>query len=292
MVNPISGNLINPFPASETNQLMPTSTSQNSDIFRNSDPADPLNGLNMDQWNIPFADKQKIQFARFLYGLNYQTFNSMSASQGQQVPAEGFTPQDTYNFLQNYFSKNPTFSPTTSTSPSSTSQQTGTSTSTTDVPSQTTSSTQNTLTQLQEYFSPENTAQRILDVATSFFNVSQIEQNQGNTEASRQNFANLIGTAIDEGFKQAGYKSNQWPDAVQSGVDKTHSLVSSGLDSFVKNGIDAQTANSVSPTEKIAAYRQEAALYFDQFKKAFEPGDYTAQGVIQAFSQDTYSKMG
>jgi tRNA splicing ligase len=83
--------------------------------------------------------------------------------------------------------------------------------------------------------SPEATAERIVAFATGFYGRYK-EQNAGKSEEENlNNFLNIIGGGIDKGFNDAkdilkGLKV--YEGEVESGVDKTYSLVLQGLDSF------------------------------------------------------------
>ena len=83
--------------------------------------------------------------------------------------------------------------------------------------------------QFMEYFSPEKTADRILDFSLGFFGNSQQYKEGGNTEESRQSFADIIGAAIQKGFDQALGTLGKLPDKTQEEVDETHTRVFDGL---------------------------------------------------------------
>jgi hypothetical protein len=83
---------------------------------------------------------------------------------------------------------------------------------------------------LPDYWNAENTAQRIVDFATSFF---------GLNEGSNSDFFKMIRDAIEEGFKQAGDQMSDMPDAVKKLTSDTHDLVLKKLDDWAKaQGID------------------------------------------------------
>ncbi|MDX1392410.1 MAG: DUF5610 domain-containing protein [Rheinheimera sp.] len=83
--------------------------------------------------------------------------------------------------------------------------------------------------------SPEATAERIVAFATGFYGRYK-ELNSGKSEEENlNNFLNIIGGGIDKGFNDAkdilkGLKV--YEGEVETGVDKTYSLVMQGLDSF------------------------------------------------------------
>ena len=98
------------------------------------------------------------------------------------------------------------------------------------------SSTFDPIQALQEYFSPENTATRILDFTLGFFTKSSMFREGGDTEDARIKFADYIGAAIQKGFDQAIKSLPPLDEKTQAGVDTTHRIVFDGLDSFKQNG--------------------------------------------------------
>ena len=224
-----------------------------------------LKGLNLDQLNLSKDAKQKVFWAKTQFELNYQVIRSINTSQGVSTSNETFSFKGSYEFLQKSSGQDSAFL--------SPAQLGGT--------QNKAQPTQDALTELQKYFSPENTAARILDVATSFFSVSETGQTQGNTEAARRTFADFIGGAINEGFKQAQGLLGNLPEDVQAGVDKTHTLVFSGLENFVKNGVAPEKEAPGGVFEKIAAYRQEAHKQMELLKTASGATGYNANGDLQ-----------
>lgn len=91
---------------------------------------------------------------------------------------------------------------------------------------------------MKDYFSPENTADRIVDFATSFFPNSAQFKSKGNTEEARGEFADIMRKAVQKGFDQAMGKLGKVPQNVQDGIDKTHDLTFKGIDDFVKHGMN------------------------------------------------------
>lgn len=95
------------------------------------------------------------------------------------------------------------------------------------------------LASMQDYFSPENTAGRIVDFATAFFPMSEAFKKGGDTEEARAQFAETMRAAVQKGFDQAaGILGKNLPKNVQEGIDKTHELTFKGFDDFVKNGLN------------------------------------------------------
>lgn len=252
----------------------------------NSDAFDPLNGANIDKWNLSFADKLKIQFARIQFGLSYQVMNAMNTLQETQSSPQNLFSSANYEFLQNIISQ---FQSSSQTLPPGSSDTTG---ETADVPATATQNAEDALKHLKEYFSPENTAKRILDVATSFFGLRASAATEGDTEASRQTFSDFIGGAIDEGFRQARKHLWQLPLDIQNGVDQTHELITDGLTRFVQGVTGSDQADSSSNMSKIATFHQEAVQIFSQVRSIFVPGDYDSLGKVQAISMATFNKTG
>lgn len=265
------------------NELFPMFNSGTA-TSSNTNAADPLNGLNINQWNLSSDAKLKIQYARFQFGLSYNIFQAMNTSQGQQASSSSFSLQESYNLLNkiHMVSQTPA-TPEVASPEDSTVDDTA-------VASHKISTTQELLKGLQDFFSPENVAQRILDVATSYFSVSETVQNHGNTEESRALFADLMEKSIDQGFTHTQYHLGDLPDDIQKGVDETHALINEGLAEFAKSGIDKGRRNEGSIVEKIAEYYLESAQWFDQIKKALTPSDYNSQGKLERISMETFSK--
>ncbi|MBF0503012.1 MAG: DUF5610 domain-containing protein [Candidatus Riflebacteria bacterium] len=285
MIDPISPIQTDSPSTSKITEVLPATTSESSDITTtNSDVADPLNGLNIDNWNLSSKAKSEIQYARIQFELTYLIFHSMRTSQVQQSTMDNFSSLASDKLFHKVSGLDPVSAVSTPIIPANSFDNK------TDTTAQKISNASNALTRLQEYFSPERTARRVLDVFSSLFDVSKIAKDEGNTEASRKKFANFIENAFSDGFKQAASRSGKLSKDVQEGVDKTHSLITSGLADFAKNGIDAKKASSRSFTEKITAYQQESAQHFDQVKKSFAPSDYNAQGELQAITMDIFSK--
>ena len=240
---------------------LPVNVNNNSKSADSASHSDPFKGLNIDQFGLSTDARNKVGWAKAQFELNYQVLRSVNSSQGVETSQETFSFKSSYEFLQKASGGNDVQA-----GPESTVENTA---------------EQDALAKLQEYFSPENTAKRILDVATSFFGVSETGQTLGNNEAARQKFADSIGGAINQGFSQARDILGKLPDDVSAGIDKTHSLVFSGLADFVKNGIPPEKSQSGGVFEKIAAYRQEAALNSQRLVKSSTGGSYNANGDVQ-----------
>ncbi|MDR3210788.1 MAG: DUF5610 domain-containing protein [Planctomycetota bacterium] len=124
---------------------------------------------------------------------------------------------------------------------------------------------------LKDYFSPEKTADRILDFSTSFFANSKSFKEKGDTEESRAEFAELMRGAIQKGFDQAmGKLGSNLPEKVQEGIDKTHELTFNGIDDFVKYGMNR---NREDKNQQL----------FDSLQ------NYVSYSTSQTYSQKNYS---
>lgn len=86
---------------------------------------------------------------------------------------------------------------------------------------------------LPEYWNAENTSQRIVDFATSFY---------GLTESAGQDFYELMVGAIEEGFSQARGLLGKLPGAVDNLVTETHELTLQKLEAWaLEQGIEVRT---------------------------------------------------
>jgi hypothetical protein len=98
---------------------------------------------------------------------------------------------------------------------------------------------------LPEYWNAENTSQRIVDFATSFYSMFK---------GSGQDFLAMIKDAIDKGFSQAKDITGDLPDAVGKLVNNTHDLVMKKLDAWAKDqGITTEAGQTADQTVAQAA---------------------------------------
>jgi hypothetical protein len=79
---------------------------------------------------------------------------------------------------------------------------------------------------LPEYWNAENTSQRIVDFAVSFFELY---------EGAPEEYLDMIKSAIDEGFGQARDMIGEAPDEVRKLTDDTYELVMSKLDAWAQS---------------------------------------------------------
>jgi hypothetical protein len=101
------------------------------------------------------------------------------------------------------------------------------------------------LDKLAAMFTPEATAGRIFDFASSWY--GQWLKGGEDTSENRQAFADYIGAAVEKGFKEAQGILGKLPDEVQGGIDQTHSSVWEKINDFIANGL------TKSPEELAAA---------------------------------------
>jgi len=89
--------------------------------------------------------------------------------------------------------------------------------------------------ELTDYFSPENTAQRIVDFAASFFGSYQTNHaDDADSSATVDNFKQLMSDAINQGFAEAlgmlnGATDNELPSYVNDTISQTYDLVQEKL---------------------------------------------------------------
>ncbi len=91
-------------------------------------------------------------------------------------------------------------------------------------------------------FSPEATAERIVNLATGFFGLYQQQNPDEAPDSALSNFLSTIRDAIDEGFEEAREiltSLRALTDEISNTIDETYDLVQQGLDRFEQE----QTAN-------------------------------------------------
>lgn len=130
---------------------------------------------------------------------------------------------------------------------------------------------------MQDYFSPKNTANRILDFATSFFELSDAYKKNGDTEAARNEFAEMMKDAVQKGFDQALGSLGKLDQKTQDSIDETHDLIWKGFDDFIKNGLNKD--------------KKEQGIYsaLEQFSLNFQMS-YSEKTVAYNPSGMTYSE--
>lgn len=148
------------------------------------------------------------------------------------------------------------------------------------------------LTRLLDYFSPENTAQRLLDAAVILFNARETTHPEAAGE-TRRSFFESIGRAIDEAFKQVLRRAGKLSAAVQGEVGKTQSLIFSGLQTLSEKGIDAERIAPIgSAMEQLDTFCRESIRCFDQLEHIFARSGYDIHGISRLISTETFSRKG
>lgn len=134
---------------------------------------------------------------------------------------------------------------------------------------------------LKDYFSPEKTADRIVDFATAFFPLSDSYKKGGDTEESREEFAEIMRKAIQKGFDQAMGTLGNVPKNVQDGIDKTHELTFKGIDDFVKNGMNRKKQENGTYTS-LQELVFNAQVSYSEKSVSYKSSGYNAQKQADA----------
>jgi hypothetical protein len=88
-------------------------------------------------------------------------------------------------------------------------------------------------TTLEDMFSPENTAGRIVDFIKSAFKYSRLfGENKLESEDEVKRFQDSQTGAVEDGFKQARGLLGKLPEDIEDGISQTFDLVMKGLDKF------------------------------------------------------------
>lgn len=131
---------------------------------------------------------------------------------------------------------------------------------------------------LQDYFSSENTAGRIVDFATAFFPMSEAYKKYGDTEEARAEFGEMMRGAINKGFEQAMGALGSVPKNTQDTVDKTHELTMKGLDDFIKNGVKKEKEET---QDNLRNYAMSFGMEMSYTKKTTSVSSYGSNGQAQ-----------
>jgi hypothetical protein len=228
------------FPANIQSELIRANAASGVKSIEKAEGAS-FKGLDIDKLGLSDEAKGKIRFIQSQFEVNYQVLRSVNSKFGFQTSEENFSFAASREFLQRASGQSENKEPSDETNEAESAEET------------------NVIEELEDYFSAENTANRILDVATSFFELSSFNQASGNSEQSRQQFSDFIGAAIQEGFRQAKEVLGDLPEEISGKIQETNQLVFSGLEDFVKNGIDEDKAKPGGVFEKIATYRKEGS---------------------------------
>ncbi len=162
---------------------------------------------NVDAFDFSPEANSAFNFAKAQFTVSYQAIKSISGPDGNSYQEVNFSFSASLEFMQVARGDDDSIK--------------------TDKPEQS-----DFIEKMKDLFSPEKTAERILDFALSQY----APQGEGG-EGDRQAFADFIGSAIQDGFNQAQSILGKLNDSIQEGVDKTHKLVFDKLNDFVKNGV-------------------------------------------------------
>lgn len=98
--------------------------------------------------------------------------------------------------------------------------------------------------QIPEYWNAENTSQRIVDFATSFYETAK-------ANGFGEQFLSMIKDAVDQGFSQAKDLMKTLPDTTAQLVNDTHSLIMAKLDAWWEGVNQAVSNTSVVESPEI-----------------------------------------
>jgi hypothetical protein len=219
---------------------------------------------------------RKLMIGRAQFEVNLNVIQSVHKANGSEVKDISFSFKGAFEFLSMASGRTPPGQETPPVNADGTENTDASQAAKTSETAETTEAN-NLLDQLMEFFSPENTANRILDVAMSFFPRSGIFAEQGDTEASRSEYRDFIGKAIEEGFAQAKAILGDLTKEVGSLVDQTKNLVTVGLEDFVKNGIPSRFQGDEGVFAKIAGY-QETMMSFSFSYQSSQTTIYSSSG--------------
>lgn len=134
------------------------------------------------------------------------------------------------------------------------------------------------LGKLTDYFSPENTANRISNMATSFFPLYAQREGLEDTPENRQQFVDYITPAIDKGYEQALGDIGSLPDDIASELEKTMELVKESLAAFGKG-------------EKVGYRDKIDSLIDEQFSNADADGNGLLSIKESGLSSERFAQL-
>lgn len=311
MADPISPIIPGVQPADRITESKPVDRSQApSKAIPTAEGDKSGNEFGSEGWNLSSEGRERIQFAKIQYHLVYVVLSAMNALAEQTDPTENLPLPALSEKVQEIATTclisssggntspdhQPFDHPPSDQSPSvrtlSERMAVAAESGKAGITSQAESDDMNELTRLLSYFSPESTAQRLLDAAAILFNAHETAQTQDSNE-TRRSFFESIARAIDEAFKQVLQRAGKLTTAVQKEVDKTRSLIISGLQTFSDNGIDTESiAPEGSAMERLDTFCRESVQRFDRLEKITARGGYNSHGMFHLMSTETFSKKG
>jgi len=311
MIDPISSDKPGVRPLDRITVSQPGDPSQTSKMTMTpTEGAKQNNEFDVEQWDLSPENMQKIQFAKIQYHLAYVALSAINTLAERADPTEKLSIQDISGKVQeivgislvspaagNAFSGRPpsghsAFDQSPSIRTLSEKMVIASESGKAGAASEAKSDDMSELMSLLDYFSPEKTSQRLLDATAILFNAGEIAQSQNKGDSCRS-FFGAIGKAIDEAFTQVLQRFGKLPEAVQIEVDKTHSLIFSGLQTFTEKGLDAESSNSDGAVmAKLDAFCRESAHCFERLERTFARGGYNTHGMFHLISTATFSKKG
>lgn len=212
-------------------------------------------GMAADMLSLSPETQVTLQYARAQYEVNYQAMQAVSSADGMQMRQVNFSIKASFEFLSYTAGQVP---PENGAG--------GDSAAPVDL-----------MEQLREFFSPEKTAERILDFSLGFFPRSKAFKEGGDTEDSRNQFADVMRDAIQKGFDQALSMLGELPEETAQEIDETHDLVFDGLDRFVTDGLDPDKVSG-GVFERIESYQMELRANWQTVKAVSTQGGKTPEG--------------
>lgn len=225
----------------------------------------------LDQMDLSPDVRDSIQYGKVMFEVNIQISQAVASANGVEMQSVSFSLKGSMEYLNQLSGQGAT--------------DTGA------------ASAASPVDKLMEFFSPENTAGRILDFALGFFGQSEAYKAQGDTEDSRQSFADMIGAAIQKGFDQAQGILGQVDDDTQGKIDTTHEIVFAGLDNFIKglqssdedssSGADAsKKASSTSNSRSSSAYSYSYSYNYSRTSMTWA-AERAAQSASELAAEDS-----
>lgn len=147
------------------------------------------------------------------------------------------------------------------------------------------------------YFSAQNTADRIYNFATSFYETYLAGTGKEDSEASRQEYKDIIGSAIDEGFEQALSILGELPDKVSGELQNTKDIIFEKLDRFVAgeektysqkvNETITSKVNEIDKDKSGNLTKEETNLSTDYFNEldSDKNGNITIEEIVSEFKR-------